>query len=113
MIQRFAFLRKVNVPQFLKTGAKSLLRGGFYSSGATVRIPTMERRKGKMTGAQAAECTVTISRIDGVESSRTIAHISPRVPDGDYKLTVEGESSPSLWKGQERLDFARLNPLSC
>jgi hypothetical protein len=65
---------------------------------AAMRIPTMERRKGKLAGRQAADCTVTISKIDGVESSRTITDISPRVPDGDYKLTVEGESSPSLWR---------------
>jgi hypothetical protein len=58
----------------------------------------MERRKGKLTGHRVADCTVTISKIDGVESSRTIAHIWPRVPDGDYKLTVEGESSASGWR---------------
>jgi hypothetical protein len=58
----------------------------------------MERRKGKLAGPQAADCTVTISKIDGVESSRTIADISPRVPDGDYSLTVEGESSTSRWR---------------
>jgi hypothetical protein len=58
----------------------------------------MERRKGKLTGHQVADCTVTISTIDGVESSRTITDVSPRVPDGDYKLTVAGESSTSRWR---------------
>jgi hypothetical protein len=58
----------------------------------------MERRKGKLTGHQVADCTVTVSRRDGVESSRAITDVLPRVPDGDYKLTVEGEPSPSLWR---------------
>jgi hypothetical protein len=39
----------------------------------------MERRKGKLTGHQVADCTVTISKIDGVESSRTITDVSPRI----------------------------------
>jgi hypothetical protein len=63
-----------------------------------MRIPTMERRKGKLTGPQAADCTVTISKMDGVESSRSITDVSPRVPDGEYKLTVAGESSTSRWR---------------
>jgi hypothetical protein len=58
----------------------------------------MERRKGKLTGHQVADCTVTISRMDGVESSRAITDVLPRVPDGDYKLTVTGESSTSRWR---------------
>jgi hypothetical protein len=41
---------------------------------------------------------VTISRMDGVESSRAITDVLPRVPDGDYKLTVAGESSTSRWR---------------
>jgi hypothetical protein len=44
---------------------------------------TMERRKGKLTGHKAADRTVTISKMDGVESSRTITDVFPRVPDGD------------------------------
>jgi hypothetical protein len=59
---------------------------------------TMERRKGKLTGHKAADCTVTISKMDGVESSRTITDLFPRVPDGDYILTVAGESSNSRWR---------------
>jgi hypothetical protein len=63
-----------------------------------VRTPTMERRKGKLTGRQAAECIVTISKVDGVESSRTISDVSPPVLDGVYTLTVAGESSTSGWR---------------
>jgi hypothetical protein len=37
-----------------------------------MRIPTMERRKGQLTGHQTADCTVTISKMDGVESSRPV-----------------------------------------
>lgn len=55
----------------------------------TTRIPTRERRKGKLTGPQDADCTVTISKMDGVESLRTIGDVSLCVPDGDYKLTVD------------------------
>jgi hypothetical protein len=58
----------------------------------------MERRQGKLTGPTAADCTVTISKIDNVECSRTIADVSPHVLDGDYKLTVVGESSTSQWR---------------
>jgi hypothetical protein len=58
----------------------------------------MERRQGKLTGHEAADCIVTISKRDGIETSRTITDVSPRVPDGDYTLTVEGESSPSRWR---------------
>jgi hypothetical protein len=58
----------------------------------------MERRQGKLTGRQAADCTVTIMKVDGVESSRTIAEVSPHVLDGDYKLAVAGESSTSRWR---------------
>ena len=75
---------------------------------------TMERRKGKLTGHKAADCTVTISKMDGVESSRTITDVFPRVPDGDYKFDGRRRVVTfSMEKGQERLDFARLNPLSC
>jgi hypothetical protein len=63
-----------------------------------MRMPTMEHRKGKLTGHQAADCTVTISKMDGVESSRTITDVSPHVLDGDYKLAVAGESSTSRWR---------------
>jgi hypothetical protein len=38
---------------------------------------------------------VTISKIEGVESSRMITDVFARVPDGDYILTVAGESSNS------------------
>jgi hypothetical protein len=58
----------------------------------------MERRKGTLTGPQAASCTVTISKIGGVEASRTITEVSPHVLDGDYKLMVAGESSTSRWR---------------
>ena len=58
----------------------------------------MERRQGKLTGHQTADCTVTISKMDGVESSRTINEVSPHVLDGDYKLAVAGESSTSRWR---------------
>jgi hypothetical protein len=58
----------------------------------------MERRKGKLTGHKAADCTVTISKMDGVESSRTITDVSPCVPDGHYTLTVAGESATSRWR---------------
>jgi hypothetical protein len=63
-----------------------------------VRMTTMEHRQGKLTGRQAAECTVTISKIDGVESLRTISDVSPPVLDGVYTLTVVGESSTSGWR---------------
>jgi hypothetical protein len=33
-----------------------------------------------MTGDKAANCTVTISKMDGVDSSRMITDVSPRVP---------------------------------
>jgi hypothetical protein len=69
-----------------------------FQAVAAMRIPTMQRRKGKLTGHQVADCTVTISRMDGVESSRAITDVLPRVPDGDYKLTVAGESSTSRWR---------------
>jgi hypothetical protein len=59
---------------------------------------TMERRKGKLTGHMAADCTVTISKMDGVESSQMITDVSPHVPDGNYTFTVEGESSTSQWR---------------
>jgi hypothetical protein len=59
---------------------------------------TMERCKGKLTGHKAAECTVTIPKMDGVESVRTITDVSPRVPDGNYTLAVAGESSTSRWR---------------
>ena len=49
----------------------------------------MQRRKGKLTGHQVADCTVTISRMDGVESSRAITDVLPRAPDGDYKLIAK------------------------
>ena len=68
----------------------------------------MERRKGKLTGHQVADCTVTISKIDGVESSRTITDVSPRVLMG---LQIDGRGrvvNVSMEKGQKRLDFARL-----
>jgi hypothetical protein len=42
----------------------------------------MERRKGKLTGPQAADCTVTISKMDGVESSLTISAVSLHVLEG-------------------------------
>jgi hypothetical protein len=58
----------------------------------------MERRQGKLTGQQAADCTVTISKVDGVESSRTITEVSPHPLDGDYKLAVAGETSMSRWR---------------
>jgi hypothetical protein len=58
----------------------------------------MERRKGKLTGPQAADCTVAISKVNGVESSRTITEVSPHVLDGDYKLAVAGESLTSRWR---------------
>jgi hypothetical protein len=44
----------------------------------------------------AADCIVTISKMDGGESSRTITDASPRVTDGNYTLTVAGESSAFL-----------------
>jgi len=36
----------------------------------------MERRQGKLTGHQAADCIVTISKMDGVECSRSITEVS-------------------------------------
>jgi hypothetical protein len=51
-----------------------------------------------MAGHKAADCTVTISKMDGVESSRTITDVSPRVPDGNYTLTVAGEPSATRWR---------------
>jgi hypothetical protein len=57
----------------------------------------MERRQGKLTGHKAADCIVTISKMDGIETSRTITDISPRVTDGDYVLTVAGELATSRW----------------
>ena len=71
---------------------------GSRASGAIVRKPTTERRQGKLTGHNAADCIVTISKIDGVESLRTISDVSPPVPDGSYKLIVEGERSASRWR---------------
>jgi hypothetical protein len=58
----------------------------------------MERRKGKLAGQKAADCIETISKMEGVESSRTITDVSPRVPDGDYTLAVAGEASTSRWR---------------
>jgi hypothetical protein len=58
--------------------------------------------------ASAADCIVTISKMDGVESSRTIIGVSPRVPDGDYifdrrgrivKLSMEKRQG---WAGRQR-----------
>ena len=63
----------------------------------------MERHKGKLTGHKAADCSVTI--LDGVELSRTITDVFPRVPDGDYILTVAGELSNSRWR-RERNGWA-------
>jgi hypothetical protein len=63
-----------------------------------MRSPTVESRKGTLTGPQVAECLVTISRIDGVMSSLRISDVSPRAQDGVYKLTVAGESSASRWR---------------
>jgi hypothetical protein len=82
---------------------KNLLEGKLANTRADVggiAMPraTMERRKGKLTGHQAAECTVTISKVDGIESSRTITGVLPRVPDGDYVLSVIGEASTSRWR---------------
>jgi hypothetical protein len=51
-----------------------------------------------LAGHKAAYCAVTISKMDGVESSRTITDVSPRAPDGNYTLTVAGESSTSRWR---------------
>jgi hypothetical protein len=45
-----------------------------------------------------ADCTVTISKRDGAESSRTITGVSPHVLDGDYKLAVSGETPTSRWR---------------
>ena len=59
---------------------------------------TMERRKGKLTGHKAADCTVTISKMDGVESRGRSLTCSPLVPDRNYTLTVAGESSTSRWR---------------
>jgi hypothetical protein len=53
--------------------------------------------QGRLTGHKPADCAVTISKMDGVESSRTITDVSPRVPDGNYTSTVAGESSTSRW----------------
>jgi hypothetical protein len=38
---------------------------------------------------------VTISTVDGVESSRAITDVSSRVPDGNHTLTVAGEATTS------------------
>ena len=61
----------------------------------------MERRKGKLTGHQVADCIVTISRMDGVESSRAITDVLPRVPDGD--LQADG-----LRRSRQRLDGEKI-----
>jgi hypothetical protein len=58
----------------------------------------MERRQGKLTGHQAADCIVTISKMDGVECSRSITEVSAHVHEGDYKLAVAGETSTSRWR---------------
>jgi hypothetical protein len=59
---------------------------------------TQPLRKGRLIGPQDADCTVTISKVDGVEALRTITDVSLRVPDGDYQLTVPGEASSSRWR---------------
>jgi len=59
---------------------------------------TKELRKGRLIGPQDVDCTVTISKVDGVEALRTITDVSLRVPDGDYQLTVPGEASSSRWR---------------
>jgi hypothetical protein len=79
------------------------------SSGIAMPRATMERRKRKLTGHQAADCTVTISKVDGIESSRTITDVFPRVLDGDYILTVAGESSNSRWR-RDRNGWATESP---
>jgi hypothetical protein len=72
-----------------------------------MRRMTKQHRKGNLTGPQDADCTVTISKVDGVESQRTITGVSLRISDGDYQLTVAGEATSSrMEKGQERLEFA-------
>jgi hypothetical protein len=75
------------------------------SRDAAIRMPTVERRKGQLTGQRAADCTVTISKVDGVESLRTISDVSPHAPDGDYKLTdTEGQHTQ---RGSEARAYGR------
>jgi hypothetical protein len=51
--------------------------------------------------------------MDGIETSRTITDVSPRVPDGDYTMTVEGEVSPSRWRrGRDVEDDGELWPVN-
>jgi hypothetical protein len=63
-----------------------------------MRRMTKQHRKGNLTGPQDADCTATISEVDGVESQRTIIGVSLLIPDGDCQLTVAGEATSSRWR---------------
>jgi hypothetical protein len=59
---------------------------------------TIEHRQGQLMGQRNADCTVTILKLEGVETFRTITNLSTHLPDGDYKLTVAGETAKSRWR---------------
>ena len=42
------------------------------------------KHKGRLTGPQTLEWTVTIFKVDGLEIHRTIANVKPRGLDGKY-----------------------------
>ena len=75
-----------------------------------MRIPTSEQRKGQLTSAHhRAACTVTINKMNGVETVWTFEDVTPPLPDGGYTLTVAGELSLTRWRLHERV-WNRLMP---
>jgi hypothetical protein len=68
--------------------------------------PTMEHRRGQLKGrVHSAECNVTVHNRNGV-LNLAIKKVNPRLPEGNYTLTVEGQP-PTQWK-RDRDGWTRL-----
>ena len=75
-----------------------------------MRIPTRGHRRGHLTSAHhRAACTVTINKMNGVETVWTFEDVTPPLSDGEYTLTVAGELSLTRWRLHERV-WNRLMP---
>ena len=58
---------------------------------------TRKRRAGELAGPRQANCVVTITKTDSVETL-AINEVEPRgIADGNYTLTVKGEPT-TRWK---------------
>ena len=110
MTQDFIFAQDVILDPDTAKIVAVVRNGGVWRDGARIAVlvgAQMYDLNGNLLGKLAAgDGSLPISfknlvegkSAHGVESSRTITDVFPRVPDGDYILTVAGESSNSRCK---------------